>query len=82
MTREMTTAEKVKIIIIDQLGVNPIDVTPEADLREDLGADSLDIVEIVMVLEEQFNIGINDDDVMDFKTVKSVIDYVVREVGK
>lgn len=82
MIREMTTADKVKIIIIDQLGVNPIDVTPEADLREDLAADSLDIVEIVMVLEEQFNIGIDDGDVMDFKTVKNVIDYVVQEVGE
>lgn len=82
MTREMTTEEKVKIIIFDQLGVSPIDVAPAADLREDLGADSLDIVEIVMELEEQFSIGINDDDVMDFKTVKDVIDYIVREVGE
>jgi acyl carrier protein len=68
--------EKVKKIIIDQLGVDGEEVTPQAKFVEDLGADSLDTVELVMALEEEFGIEIPDEDAEKIVTVKDAIDYI------
>jgi len=68
--------EKVKQIIIDQLGVDGDEVTPQAKFVEDLGADSLDTVELVMALEEEFGIEIPDEDAEKIGTVKDAIDYI------
>ena len=68
--------EKVKGIIVEQLGVAENAVTMEASFIDDLGADSLDIVELVMALEEEFDIEIPDSDAEKITTVQSAIDYV------
>lgn len=68
--------EKVKEIISKQLGVNASDVTPEASFVEDLGADSLDTVELVMAFEETFNIEIPDEDAEKITKVKDAIEYI------
>jgi acyl carrier protein len=70
------TDEKVKEIIAKQLGVNVAEVTPEASFVEDLGADSLDTVELVMAFEETFNIEIPDEDAEKITKVKDAIDYI------
>jgi acyl carrier protein len=69
-------AEKVKKIIVDQLGVEEDEVTPEASFIEDLGADSLDIVELIMALEEEFGIEIPDEDAEKIATVKDAVAYI------
>jgi acyl carrier protein len=69
-------ANKVKDIIVEQLSVNEEDVTPEARFVQDLGADSLDIVELVMALEEEFNIEIPDEDADKLQTVGEAIEYI------
>lgn len=68
--------DKVKEIICEQLGVGVEDVTPEASFIEDLGADSLDIVELVMALEEGYGIEISDEDAEKIRTVKDVVTYI------
>ncbi len=68
--------EKVKEIISKQLGVNSVEVTPEASFVEDLGADSLDTVELVMAFEEAFNIEIPDEDAEKITKVKDAIAYI------
>ncbi len=68
--------EKVKEIIAKQLGVNVAEVTPEASFVEDLGADSLDTVELVMAFEETFNIEIPDEDAEKITKVKDAIEYI------
>ena len=68
--------EKVKKIIIDQLGVDEAEVTAEAKLVDDLGADSLDTVELVMALEEEFGIEIPDEDAEKIATVRDAITYI------
>ena len=73
---EKSIEQRVKEIIVEQLGVNPDQVTPEAKFIEDLGADSLDIVELVMALEEEFNIEISDEDAEKIRTVKDVVGYI------
>ena len=70
--------EKVKQIIVDQLGVEPADVTPTASFVDDLGADSLDRVELVMALEETFDVEIPDDDAEKIATVQNAIDYIQK----
>ena len=72
----MSIEERVKKIIVEQLGVNEEDVKPEASFVEDLGADSLDTVELVMALEEEFDIEIPDEEAEKITTVQSAIDYV------
>jgi acyl carrier protein len=69
-------AERVKRIIVEQLGVSEDEVTPEASFIEDLGADSLDIVELVMALEEEYDMEISDEDAEKIQTVNDVISYV------
>jgi acyl carrier protein len=68
--------EKVKKIIVDQLGVDEGEVTPEAKFIDDLGADSLDTVELVMALEEEFGIEIPDEEAEKIVTVKDAIAYI------
>jgi len=72
----MSIEERVKKIIVEQLGVKEEDVKPEASFVEDLGADSLDTVELVMALEEEFDIEIPDEEAEKITTVQSAIDYV------
>jgi len=71
-----TIEEKVKKIIVDQLGVDEGEVTPEAKFIDDLGADSLDTVELVMALEEEFGIEIPDEEAEKIVTVKDAIAYI------
>jgi acyl carrier protein len=70
--------EKVKQIIVEQLQVDDAEVTPGASFQEDLGADSLDVVELVMQFEEAFDIEIPDEDAEKIKTVKDAIDYIEK----
>ena len=74
--------EKVKQIIVEQLGVDEAEVTPTAHFIDDLGADSLDIVELVMELEEEFEITIPDEEAEKIKTVGEAIDYIEKEIAK
>jgi acyl carrier protein len=67
---------RVKEIVCEQLGVSDEEVNPEASFIEDLGADSLDIVELVMALEEEYEMEISDEDAEKIKTVKDVIEYI------
>ena len=71
--------DRVKKIIVDQLGVDVDKVRPEASFIDDLGADSLDIVELVMALEEEFNIEIPDEDAEKARTVGDVMQYVSQK---
>jgi acyl carrier protein len=73
---EKSIEEKVKDIIVEQLGVNPEQVTPQASFIEDLGADSLDIVELVMAFEEEFSVEVPDEDAEKLQTVGDVIKYI------
>jgi acyl carrier protein len=68
--------ERVKQIIVEQLGVDEAEVTPNASFVDDLGADSLDTVELVMAFEEAFEIEIPDEDAEKIRTVKDAIDYI------
>ena len=72
----MAVAEKVKQIIVEQLGVDESQVDPSASFVDDLGADSLDIVELVMALEEEYEMEISDEDAEKIKTVQDVISYI------
>ncbi len=76
----MALEDKVKEIIVEQLGVNAEQVTPEASFIEDLGADSLDTVELVMAFEEEFGAEIPDEDAEKLTTVGAVISYL-KEKG-
>lgn len=70
--------EKLKQIIVDQLGVEPGDITPAASFVDDLGADSLDRVELIMALEEAFGIEIPDEQAEKIVTVQDAVDYVQK----
>ena len=74
--------QKVREIICEQLGVSESDVTPEASFIEDLGADSLDIVELVMEFEDNFEMSIPDEEAEKIRTVGQAIDYIVAHQGK
>ncbi len=78
----MTLEEKVKQIIAEQLGVDEAEVTPTASFVDDLGADSLDQVELVMAFEEAFEIEIPDEDAEKITTVKAAIEYIQSHGGK
>ena len=72
----MSIAEQMKEIIAEKLSVDIEDVTPQASFVEDLGADSLDLVELIMTMEEAFNIDISDEDAGKLVTVQDAIQYV------
>lgn len=74
----MDITAKVKEIIVEELGVEASEVTPEANFIEDLGADSLDTVELIMKFEEEFDIDIADDDAEKLTTVGKVIEYLEK----
>jgi acyl carrier protein len=76
--------EKVKQIIVEQLGVDEAEVTPSASFVDDLGADSLDTVELVMAFEEAFDLEIPDDEAEKIRTVQDAVDYINKnaKVGK
>ncbi len=74
----MNVEEKIKNIIVDQLGVSADEVVPEASFVDDLGADSLDLVELIMVLEEEFGKEIPDEDAEKIQTVKDAMDYITN----
>ena len=78
----MAVEEKVKSIIVEQLGVDANEVTPEASFVDDLGADSLDTVELVMALEEEFGLEISDEDAEKITRVKEAIDYIEKHGAK
>jgi acyl carrier protein len=72
----MSVEQKVKEIIVEQLGVDADEVTAEASFTDDLGADSLDIVELVMAFEEEFGIEIPDEDAEKIQRVQEAVDYI------
>jgi acyl carrier protein len=75
----MSVEQKVKQIIVEQLGVDESQVDPTASFVDDLGADSLDIVELVMAFEEAFNVEIPEDAAEKIATVKDAIDYIEKQ---
>ena len=79
---EKSISEKVKEIIVEQLGVNPEQVTESASFIEDLGADSLDTVELVMAFEEVFGVEVPDEDAEKLQTVGDVVDYIEKKTAK
>ena len=72
--------EKLKSLIVDQMGVPEASVTLDASFEEDLGADSLDTFELIMGLEEAFDIEIPEEDLVDMKTVGDVVNYLQRKL--
>ncbi len=77
----MTTVERVTKVIVDRLGVDESDVKLEASFRDDLGADSLDVVELVMELEDEFDMEISDEDAEKIATVGDAISYIESKVS-
>ena len=77
----MSTASRVKKIIVEQLGVSEDEVKSEASFVEDLGADSLDTVEMVMAFEEEFSIEIPDEDAEKIKRVQDAVEYIEKKSG-
>ncbi len=74
----MALFDEVKEVIVEQLNVSPDEVKPEAKFVEDLGADSLDVVEMIMALEEKFEIEIPDSEAEKIQTVQDVVDYIEK----
>ena len=72
----MNTFDKVKAIVVEQLGVDEAEVTIDSTFIDDLGADSLDIVELIMAFEEEFNVEIPDDVAEKIKTVQDTVEYI------
>jgi acyl carrier protein len=79
--QEMDVYSKVKEIIVDQLGIEEEDVAPDASFIDDLGADSLDIVELIMAFEEEFDIEISDEDAEKITSVQEAIDYIESKLS-
>ncbi len=78
--KSMTVEDRVKKIIVEQLGVEEDDVIPEASFVDDLGADSLDTVELVMAFEEEFDIEIPDEDAEKIAKVGQAVDYIKEKM--
>lgn len=72
----MAVEEKVKKVVAEKLSVEPEEVVPEASFVDDLGADSLDLVELIMAMEEAFDIEISDEEAEKLQTVKDAVDYI------
>jgi acyl carrier protein len=79
---EQTTFERIKAIIVELLGVDPTKIVPEARFREDLEADSLDLVELIMEFEEKFGGEISDEDAQKITTVGQAVEYVETRMTK
>jgi len=77
----MKIENKVKKVIAEKLKIDPSEVVPEASLIDDLGADSLAIVELIMTMEEEWDIEVPDEDAEKLTTVQSVIDYLIAKTG-
>ncbi len=77
----MSIEQKVKNIVMEQLGVSADEVKPEASFIEDLGADSLDLTELIMAMEEEFGVEIADEDAQKILKVKDAIDYITSKQG-
>ncbi len=77
-----STFEEIKAIIVDLLGVDAAKVTKEARFREELEADSLDLVELIMAFEDKFGAEISDDDAQKIKTVGEAVEYVEKHMSK
>ncbi|ARD49765.1 MULTISPECIES: acyl carrier protein [Sporosarcina] len=77
-----TVLERVTKVVVDRLGVDESEVKPEASFREDLGADSLDVVELVMEFEDEFETEISDDDAEKIATVGDAVTYITEKVGE
>ena len=73
--------ERVRRLVSDQLGVDPSEMKPDANILDDLGADSLDVVELVMAIEETFDIEISDEEAESMRTVGDVENYVTTRVA-
>lgn len=71
--------EQIQEIIADKLGIDANDIKPESKFNEDLGADSLDLFEVIMGIEEEFNISIDNEDLEHIKTVQDAIDYIKEQ---
>lgn len=80
MVLKTTIEERVKKIVSEQLGIEEDDITPESSFVEDLGADSLDTVELVMAFEEEFKIEIPDEDAEKILNVQNAIDYIKEKI--
>jgi acyl carrier protein len=78
MEEPMSVEERVKSIIVEQLGVDADEVTADASFVEDLGADSLDQVELIMAFEEEFGVEISDDEAEKIRKVKDAVDYIEK----
>ena len=74
--------EKVKEIIVDQLGVDAGEVNPEAKFVDDLGADSLDLTELIMAMEEEFGVEISDEDAQQIQKVQDAISFIEKKKGE
>ncbi len=70
--------DKLKEIIVEQLGVEEDTVTPEANIQEDLGADSLDIVDLIQTIEDEYDLSIPDEAVEEIKTVNDIVNYIEK----
>ena len=74
----MSIEQKVKELVVEQLGVSPDEVKPESSFVESLGADSLDLTELIMAMEEEFDIEIDDEDAQKIVKVKDAVDYIEK----
>ncbi len=77
----MTVLEKLKGIIAEELGVEKDDINADSNLADDLGADSLDAVELIMAIEEEFDVEIEDSEATKIKTVQDILDYLEEHAG-
>ena len=78
----MSVAEKVKEIIVDQLGVDAGEVNPDAKFVDDLGADSLDLTELIMAMEEEFGVEISDEEAQQLQKVQYAISFIEKKKGE
>ena len=70
--------DKLREIIAEQLDVNPLDITGDSDIQEDLGADSLDVVDLITTIEDEFDLSIPDEAVDDIKTIGDIVNYIEK----